>query len=454
MKKYPKFLAVIITLLFIGGMILTVFGIHQHYGDVDTTVFLSAKESNTGTGLSSEIMFTYNAPKGNEIDEDLGKEICSILKKRLQSLDINDAIVAYDELNSVFSVKLSYNARSSYDPNLVYGYLGEIGNIEVRAGNEKDENGLPSGETAKTVIADNDDLKKVTFSVEGSGSTTRLVCDLKYNGETRDTIKNYTQQVTDSEDKEDNIYSIWLDNEMVTSRMFSSVIKNGVIPAGTNVYTDDSQTSTYNALVMLASSEKLPFELTSDNIYNFSDPDNHTVFVNCLKVLVIAIAVLVLIFIFRYRLAGVANLIGWIGFFAISGIVVSGGFDSSLGIYVSKRVLACFLSVVTVFAVYSFVILERSRRLLRDSSSFKAVTSSYLKAEKDVGIVSGLLVVFAVIVYLLSRISAFFYEVKEVIVAFAVFTVIGYVALVLGGACVSKSLSSTQKLNNEKYYGG
>ena len=82
------------------------------------------------------------------------------------------------------------------------------------------------------------------------------------------------------------------------------------------------------------------------------------------------------------------------------------------------------------------------------------MTSSYSKAEKDVGIVSGLLVVFAVIVYLLSRISAFFYEVKEVIVAFAVFTVIGYVALVLGGACVSKSLSSTQKLNNEKSYGG
>ena len=82
------------------------------------------------------------------------------------------------------------------------------------------------------------------------------------------------------------------------------------------------------------------------------------------------------------------------------------------------------------------------------------MTSSYSKAEKDVGIVSGLLVAFAVIIYFLSKISVFFYEVKEVIASSAVFTVIGYVSLVLCGACVSKSLASTQKLNDEKYYGG
>ena len=454
MKRYPRFLAVIISLLFVFGLILTVFGIHTKYGDVNTTVFLSANESNTGTGLSSELMLTFLAPEGSELDDDTCKDICSILKKRLQSFGITDAIISYDLSKAAFSVKLSYNSRTTYDVSTIYEYLGAIGAIEIRAGNEKDDDGMPAGETAKTIIASNDDLRSVSFSVDDSSSSTKYICDIKYGGETKNQIRNYTEQVMASEDNEDNVYSIWIDNNMITSRSFSSEVKNGVVPAGTGVYTDSSLLPEYTALQMFASSKKLPVELSSSVVYDFSDPGNHPVFTTCLVAVCIALGVFGLVTVFRYKLAGFSNFIGWIGFMAVSGIVVSGGFDPNLGIYVSKRVLSCFLTVVLIFVIYSILILERIKKGTEHASSYRAVTDSYSLAEKDTVITVVLLVGIAIVIYLLSRLSAVFLDLKEMIVSFAVFALIGYLTIVLGGACITKSLASTQSLSNEKYYGG
>ena len=454
MRKYPKFLAVILAVMFIGVLLLAVFGIHTHYGDVNTTVFLSAEESNTGVGLSSEIIMTFLCPEGTELDDELCDKICGILEKRLRAYGINDSVIAYDKSRAVFSVKLSYNSRTSYDPNIIYGYLGSVGTIEIRAGNEKDDNGLPSGKTADTVIVDNTDLSSVSYSVEGSGSSVKYICDLKYKGNSKKLIQEYTENVVGSEDYNDKVYSIWLDNEMITSRSFSSVIKNGVISAGTSVSTSSSLSYDYTALKMLASAEKLPFELTSSGVFNLSDPDHHEIFTYSLLIVLIAVAVFGLVMIVRYRLAGFAVLLGLIGYLGVSGVVTSGGFDPNLGIYVSKNVFAAFLATTLSLLVLCVVILERIRRRLKEVSAYRAVSEAYGRSERRGAVALCVLLGLTCLAYLASLVIPGAIDLKQVMVAFAAYIVIGYVTTVLGGACVSKSFASTKSLTSEKMYGG
>lgn len=453
MKKYPRFLAVILIVLFIGSLILTSFGIHTRYGDVNTSVFLSSDETNTGVGLSSEIMMTYYCPENTELTDELCNEICGILEKRLQSYGIYDAVVACDRSKAVFSVKLSYNSRTTYDPNIVYGYLGNVGTIEIRAGNEKDENGLPSGKTAETVIVDNTDLRSVSYSEEGSGSSIKYTCDLKYKGNSKKLIQEYTELIADA-DASDRVYSIWLDNSMITSRTFSSVIKNGVIPAGTSIYSSSSLSTEYTALVMLASSDKLPFALTSSGVFNLSDPDNHSVFSSTLVITLVSIAVIGLLLTLKYKLAGFAVLLGLTGFLGASGIVTSGGFDPNLGIYVSRNVLVSFITAALLITVLCVVILERIRTGVKEVSSYKAVTEAFKKTEKKGAVALCILVVLTVLVYLFTLLLPTLHDLQEVMFALTMYMIIGYITVILGGACISKSLASTKPFNSERLYGG
>ncbi|MBR5979349.1 MAG: hypothetical protein IK029_01000, partial [Oscillospiraceae bacterium] len=185
MNRYPRFLAVIAAVVFICTLVLGITGIYTEYGDVRTAIAYSVKDSSVGTGLGSGILITFLCPEGTEPSSEEISSVCSIMEKRLQTYGIKDANVYYDTNMSVFAVEAAYTGRSGYDPNILYKYLGRIGRITVRAGNERDDDGKPSGTTAETVLGEGKDIKKVSFSVDESSSTTRYICDIKFGGESK-----------------------------------------------------------------------------------------------------------------------------------------------------------------------------------------------------------------------------------------------------------------------------
>ena len=453
MNKYPRFLAVIAAVVFICTLVLGITGIYTQYGDVRTAISYSVKDSSVGTGLGTGILITYLCPDGIEPTQDEIASVCSTLEKRLRSYGIQDANVYYDNSMSVFAVEASYTARSGYDPNILYSYLGRVGRITVRAGNEKDDDGKPSGITAETVLAEGKDLKKVSFSIDDSGSTTSYVCDIKFGGESKETVKKHTEEVMQADTTTAKNYSVWLDDSFVTGRMFNSVITNGVVPCGSLIYSDD-QVDNYIGLRIIAGSDELPFELTGAYVYNLADPDNSVRFNGALIFLLVEAAVFAVIAVIRYRLAGLGAAVGMAGFCGAACILLSGGLSPDLGLYVTKVKLYVVAAIMALFAFVMLLLLDRISKSLGNSTPFRAARDAFSVAEKRGGLLLASLIIVTVAADLLSLTFSYLNPLYEVLLTASLLAVAGYVCFILGSACIIKSMASTRKLNDEKLYGG
>ena len=453
MNKYPRFLAVIAAVVFICTLVLGITGIYTQYGDVRTAISYSVKDSSVGTGLGTGLLITYLCPDGTEPTQDQIASVCSTLEKRLQTYGIQDANVYYDTIMSVFAVEASYTARTGYDPNILYSFLGRVGRITVRAGNERDDDGKPSGITAETVLAEGKDLKEVSFSVDESNSTTRYICDIKFGGESKETIKKHTEEVMQADTNTAKYYSVWLDDNFITGRTFTSVIKNGVVPGGSVVYTDD-QVDDYIGLRVIAGSDELPFELTGAYVYNLADPDNSDRFYGALILLLVEAAVFAVIAVLRYRLAGLGAAVGMAGFCGAACILLSGGLSPDLGLYVTKVKLYVVAALMALFAFVMLSLLDRISKSLGNSTPFRAARDAFSVAEKRGGLLLASLVIVTVAADLLSLAFTKLNPLYEVLLTASLLAVAGYICVILGSACIIKSIASTRKLNDEKLYGG
>jgi len=453
MNKYPRVLAVITAVLFVAALVLGIAGIHTRYGDVKTTVAYGIDETSTGTGLNSEMMITYICDQETLSDEERDT-VLDVLNARLRAYGINDAEVLYDSVNSIFAVKLAYSPRSVYDPNILYDYLGDVGSIQIRPGNEKGEDGLPSGATAEAIIAGNDDIKSLDLEIEGSGTFTQYNCEIHYGGAAKQVIREYSEKVSSSSESADKVYSIWLDGDMITSHSFTSPVKNGVVNAGTNVYSTTSMVSQYTGLRMLASSASLPFELTPAYVYDLSDPDNAKTFTGYMVLLAVAAAVLSVMLIARYRLSGVAALLGFVGFFGVGSIVMSGSLAPELGIYVSRNVLISIISSAVFVMISAVLMSEKLRSNLGDSTVFRTARDTFRGTELSYAAGLAVMAVITLLLYFLSAAVPVTRGLYEMFSSLTLFCAIGYVCVVLGMACIIKSFAATKKTSDEKYYGG
>ncbi|MBR4797807.1 MAG: hypothetical protein IKX27_06820 [Oscillospiraceae bacterium] len=453
MNRYPRFLAVIAAVVFICTLVLGITGIYTEYGDVRTAIAYSVKDSSVGTGLGSGILITFLCPEGTEPSSEEISSVCSIMEKRLQTYGIKDANVYYDTNMSVFAVEAAYTGRSGYDPNILYKYLGRIGRITVRAGNERDDDGKPSGTTAETVLGEGKDIKKVSFSVDESSSTTRYICDIKFGGDSKEKIKDHTEEVMQADTNTAKYYSVWMDDSYITGRTFTSVIKNGVVPGGSVVYTDEL-VDDYIGLRVIAGTGELPFELTGAYVYNLSDPDNAVRFNGALILLLVEAAVFAVIAIVRYRLAGLGAAIGMAGYLGAVCIILSGGLSADLGLYVTRTKLYVLAAVTAVFAFVMLSLLERFTQSLGSSTAYRAAKDVFSSAEKRGALLLAALIIVTIAADLLSYAVTGLLPMYEALLAVSLFAAAGFVCVILGSACIIKSMASTRKLNDEKLYGG
>lgn len=455
MNKYPRFLSIIAAAVFISLCIVGITGIHTEYGDIRSTISSGVTESSTGTGWGDDIMLSFLCPDEKELNDDEVSEICRILEKRISAFGIRDAIVSYDKEMKLFTVEIAYSSRSSYDPNILYDYLGSVGDIQIRAGYEKDDDGHPAGITAETLIADGKDIKKITFSVDDSTSTTRYVCNITYGGETKEKIREYTEKIINAEDSTDKYYSIWIDDKLVTSRAFTEVIKNGVVNSGTiETSSDSTLLNDYTAMQMLAAADRLPFGLTAAYVYNLSDPDHSVRFTGALKLITAALAVAALYFLLRYRLAGIGIILGMVGYCGASSLILSGGMVADLGLYVTGNVIAALASATAAVIITMFFVMNAFSGAMKKSTPFRAAREVFASAEKNGALALVALLLVSVALNLISRFIPAAYSLYELTGVFTLFLAAGYVCVLLGSACFIKSMCSTKKLSNEKLYGG
>ena len=136
-----------------------------------------------------------------------------------------------------------------------------------------------------------------------------------------------------SDKTSDKYFSVWLDDTMITGRTFNTVIKNGVIPSGSLVYSDE-QIDGYIGLRIIAETGELPFQLTGAYVYNLSDPDNTVKFNGALAIILAEAAVFAAVAIIRNRLAGLGAAVGMAGYCGAVCAILSGGLASDLGLYV------------------------------------------------------------------------------------------------------------------------
>ena len=158
-------------------------------------------------------------------------------------------------------------------------------------------------------------------------------------------------------------------------------IKNGVIPSGSLVYSDE-QIDGYIGLRIIAETGELPFQLTGAYVYNLSDPDNTVKFNGALAIILAEAAVFAAVAIIRNRLAGLGAAVGMAGYCGAACAILSGGLASDLGLYVTKTKLCVLAAVTAFFAFVMLSLLDRFNRSLGSSTPFRAAREAFSAAEK------------------------------------------------------------------------
>ena len=452
MKNYPKFLMPVIAVLCILCLYFGIVGIQLHYGDVTTTVAPGIASASGGLGFETgaEIVLTYDGE--DELTDEDCKEVVSVLESRLFKYGISDYSVSYDLSAKAFLVELSYSSMSSYDMETVVENLGTIGKIEIRAGNETDDDGNPTG-LSETVIATNEGLIDVeTSQTTGALNTILNNMTLTFTGDAKKAIREYSESVQDAENK---LYSVWIDGEKVSYHSFSSVVKDGKIAAGDLTYAFGSSGTDYSPYLLSLAAGPLPFELTSSGIYNYSNAGDNECYVALMYTVVILVLAFAVDQIWRAKLIGAAELLAGIGYLGLMTIFTTGYFYSSFGFqvtaYAASGVLVGLISVI----ILGYCIMEEIKASLAVSTPFKAIDAGFKPHMRKwpVFVIAPYAVSF--IARLIFKNSEQLHGLYELFHAFAVSEILGYLTIICLGCLFAKSFAAFKKLGSIEFlFGG
>ena len=312
MKRAKGLVFFVIALLIVGLACTAFFGVYTWYGAREDTIIRGTKSLLTGVGLGKTAQVVFTPDESAEVNAEKLEEAQGILLSRLATSGYESAQVDIDYTNNkiVITLPLSENYKAFAVKSILDSSVGK-GVLTIREGDEKDENGLPSGNTAN-VLLDNKDISAAYSGKTGSGLPG---VELFLTNEGSTALTSATYQLSGG------ALSIWMDNEELVSYGIDQAITNGRITISNNSMTaEDAERLSYKI-----NFGPMPFGFTYENIIELSSAESNSL-QNILLAVGCAFAVLCILLIVFYRLTGVIISLALILESAISVILFTGYF--------------------------------------------------------------------------------------------------------------------------------
>ena len=324
MKRTPKAVFFIVSLLIFALAYTSFFGIYTTYGDRVDTVIRGASDIRTGIDINGGIEVTF-APEDASVkatDEQI-EAMKEVIVRRMIANNITDYEAYTDMDNDQVVIRFPWkNGETEFDAASAIEELGKTALLEFYI-DQAEAGGLPTEKPKKEDFVLNGSL--VASAKPGFDQDNQAVVSLELDSKGKTAFSEATkkQATLNGNNGSSHTISIWLDNECISNPTVKTHIADGKaeISGGFADYSEAVN------LANLINSGSLPFSITAKNTSTVTA----TLGERALEIMILAgIIAFVLISIFMivyYRLPGVIGVISLLGQVAGSIAVVSGYFS-------------------------------------------------------------------------------------------------------------------------------
>lgn len=321
MKRTPKPVFFIITILTVLFTVLAFTGISTTYGDIKTVIVKGAEDIRLGIDIRGGVDVTFTPPADvTNVTNDQLAAAQAVIEQRMISNNITDYEIYADTNNKRIIVRFPWKSdEENFDPETAVKELGETALLTFREGYETNDQGLPAGVTEENIILTGSDVKSAKAAIDTSNNKNEPVVQLELNESGVQKFADATTRLAAESPK--GYISIWMDDTMISNAQVKEALTGGqaVISGGFTA-------ETAQALANKIEAGALPFELETANFSTISP----TLGMGALNAMIIAgIIAFVLVSIFMivvYRLPGIIAVIALAGQMAGSIAAVSGFF--------------------------------------------------------------------------------------------------------------------------------
>ena len=321
MKRVPKPVFFIVSILIVVLTLLSLFGFKTTYGDKETVYIKGGNDIRWGIDIRGGVDVTFTPPEGVEATKSQMDAAKEVINSRLVSLNITDSEVYVDYDKYRIIVRFPWKeGETDFDPQAAIEELGDTAVLTFREGNETDETGAPSGVTAENIIIDGEDVKEAYPYYNQEENSYGVSLELYDSG--KEAFAEATTRLAETH----GTISIWMDDTMISYPSVNTPITDGQCQITGN-FTAEEATSLANKI----NSGALPFNLVAEN-YSTINP---TLGLGARDVMLVAGAIAFVIIciymIIFFRLPGVVAMFALMGQVAVSIAAISGffGFMSS-----------------------------------------------------------------------------------------------------------------------------
>jgi len=321
MKRVPKPVFFIVSILITVLTILSLVGFKTTYGDKETIYIKGGNDIRWGIDIRGGVDVTFTPPEGTDATDHQMDAAKEVINSRLVSLSITDSEVYVDYNKDRIIVRFPWKeGETDFDPQHAIEELGDTAVLTFREGHEVDETGAPAGVTAENIIINGEDVKEAYPYYDQENNVYGVSLELNDSG--KDAFSAATTRLS----KTKGTISIWMDETMFSYPQVNMPITDGHCQITGN-FTAEEATSLANKI----NSGALPFKLVAEN-YSTINPTlglgARDVMVMAGAIAFILICVYMVIF---FRLPGVVAIFALMGQVAVSIGAVSGffGFMSS-----------------------------------------------------------------------------------------------------------------------------
>ena len=369
MKKVGKPVFFIVVLLIAALTLTTFFGISTTFGDISTTWVKGVDAIRWGIDVRGGVDVTFGPPEGVEATDEEMAAAEQIIKVRMVSQNITDYEIYTDYDKDRIIVRFPWKEdETDFDPETAIAELGATAVLTFREGYETDENGLPSGVTADTIILEGKDVEEATPAMT---SDNQVVVSLKLTDEGAEKFAEATTRLAGT-----GYISIWMDDTMISAPMVEDAITTGEasISGGFDAASAKELADKINA-------GALPFQLVTSNFSTISPTLGTGARDAMVLAGVIAFVLICVMMILIYRLPGVIACIALTGQVAGTIAALTGYFPNFASFTLTLPGIAGIILSIGVGVDANVITYERIREELRLGRSIDAaIDAGYKRA--------------------------------------------------------------------------
>ncbi len=326
MKRTPKSIFFIVTLLILALSYTAFFGVYTNYGDRVDTIIRGAGGIRTGIDISGGVEVTFVPEEGIEATDEQISSMKEVIVRRMIASGITDYEAYTDTDNDQVIVRFPWKkSETQFDASAAIEELGKTAMLEFYYDTAESSGSLPTEKPDdEDLILTGDMVASATAGVDQENSNTPVV-SLEMNDKGKEKFAEATnKQYGLNNNGEDQTYtiSIWLDDECISNPYVSASITDGQAQISGGF----SEHSEATNLANLINSGALPFDITAENTSTIAATLGERALEIMVMAGIIAFALIALFMIFYYRLPGFIAVICLLGQVAGSIAAVSGYF--------------------------------------------------------------------------------------------------------------------------------